>query len=133
MKSQGLPFSTIVLAVISILILVLIVFFVTGGFGRIAGITQRYAPTSIQEARTQCQHLLAEAQMRLSTSLNPQADFPNTEYCKIRFNITGYNDLLACYSDAIGMKADFTIMAQNGKNYHCYTTDTCVCEEIRTT
>jgi len=131
MKSQGLPFSTIVLAIISILILVLIVFFVTGGFGKIAGITQRYTPTTIQEARTQCRALLTEAQMRIANSLNPAADFPNTDYCKIKFNVTGYNDLLTCYSDAIGIKADFTTTAQNGITYHCYTTDTCVCEEVK--
>jgi len=131
MKSQGLPFSTIVLAIISILILVLIVFFVTGGFGRIAGVTQRYAPSTLQEARAQCQHLLAEARITLANSLNPTVDFPNTDYCRVKFNVTGYNDLLTCYSDAIGVKADFTIIAQNSKTYHCYTTDTCVCEEVK--
>jgi len=131
MKSQGLPFSTIVLAIISILILVLIVFFVTGGFGRIAGVTQRYTPSDINTIRAQCQQLLTEAHMRLSNSLNPAVDFPNTDYCKIKFNVTGYNDLLTCYSDAIGVKASFTIIAQNGKTYHCYTTDNCVCEEIK--
>jgi len=130
MKSQGLPFSTIVLAIISILILVLIVFFVTGGFGRIAGVTQRYTPTTLQEARTQCQKLLTDAQMMLTNSLNPEADFPNTDYCKIKFNITGYNNLLACYSNEIGIKADLTMIAQNGITYHCYTTDTCVCEKV---
>jgi len=130
MRSQGLPFSTIVLAVISILILVLVVFFVTGGFSKLFPITQRYTVTSIEAARAECLKLLSQAQMTTQISENPTETFKDTEYCKAKFNITGYKDLQACYSPSIGITADFDVVTSSGKRYHCYARGSdCTCEE----
>ncbi|RIB35459.1 MAG: hypothetical protein BXU00_01700 [Candidatus Nanoclepta minutus] len=136
MKGQGLPFSTIVLAIISVLILVLIVFFVTGGFSRIFPATTQYIVTDIQTARTKCQQLLADAQLRLSASTNPNSDFKQTEYCKVQFNISSISkEALKCFSPEIGVYANFRITTLFGEVYRCYTipssktTEGCTCEK----
>jgi len=120
MRGQGLPFSTIVLAIISILILVLLVFFVTGGFSRIFPIAPRYAPTTVETARTECQKLLSDAQMATMASNEPDKTFKNTAYCKTQFNINGTT--YYCYSDVIGVKADFEVTTSAGERYRCNAT-----------
>ncbi|RDD52292.1 hypothetical protein BA065_02505 [Nanoarchaeota archaeon NZ13-N] len=137
MKGQGLPFSTIVLAIISVLILVLIVFFVTGGFSRIFPATTQYIVSDIQTARTKCQQLLADAQLKLSASTNPNNDFKQTEYCKVQFNIS--NEELKCFSPKIGVYANFRVTTLFGEVYRCYTipslktTEGCTCDKEETT
>jgi len=133
MRGQGLPFSTIVLAIISILILVLIVFFVTGGVSRLFPVSQRYMVTNVEAARGECQKLLADAQMATMTSSEPAKTFKNSTYCKTKFNINGTT--YYCYSDVIGVKADFEVTTTAGERYRCNitesgTTPSCECTRL---
>jgi hypothetical protein len=82
-KSQGLPMSFIVLAAISALILVLIVFFVTGAGGRLMGAIAGAQETDKTTAISQCQSLCQQAQTAVTTDA-----FKSSSYCTKKFTIT---------------------------------------------
>ncbi len=138
MKGQGLPFSTIVLAVIAVLILVLIVFFITGGFSKVFPAIYQQGVSNVQTAKAKCQQYLAEAQLQLSSSMNPNQDFGNTKYCKALFyipnsqNNNNNNRGIHCWEDPINIKANFVVTTPAGKSYRCYIDQSngCTCQEI---
>ncbi|MEM1684913.1 MAG: hypothetical protein QXD60_04070 [Nanopusillaceae archaeon] len=130
MKNQGLPFSTIILALVSVLVLVLIVFFVTGSFPRLTGQIGRYGD-ELSSIRAQCSVLLNDIQQRLmlarysSTSAIQQA-FRSSEYCSRTFRIENQN--LYCYSSAIGVHTRFTVYTDAGTPVVCNSnTSGCFC------
>lgn len=82
-SSQGLSFSTIVLAVISIFILVLVILFVQGGLTGIRRPIQDISPTTISNARNVCTAFCNEAQATVRTL----QDFQNSRYCTKTFLI----------------------------------------------
>ena len=84
-NSQGLSFSTIVLAVISIFILVLIILFVSGGLKGTSQATDVYVPGEVESARTAC---VAACSVVQSTARTPQS-FLSSDYCQRTFRIQG--------------------------------------------
>ncbi|MEM1782809.1 MAG: hypothetical protein QXR54_01975 [Nanopusillaceae archaeon] len=130
MKNQGLPFSTIVLAVISVLILVLIVFFVTGSFPRLIGPIPRYAEET-QKIRAQCSALLNDIHQRLLLARYPRVydienAFINSEYCSRTFRLEDKN--VYCYSAEIGVHGRFTVYTDAGTPVTCFSnTNGCFC------
>jgi len=126
MRNQGLPFSTIVLAIISILILVLIVFFVTGGVSRLFPTAQRYMVTNVETARSECQKLLTDAQMATQTSDDPDGTFRNSNYCKTQFNINGTS--YKCFDPKIGVIANFEVVTSSGERYYCSASGSSNCK-----
>ncbi|MFH7903193.1 MAG: hypothetical protein QXQ19_01855 [Candidatus Aenigmatarchaeota archaeon] len=130
MKNQGLPFSTIVLAVISVLILVLIVFFVTGSFPRLVGPIPQYIEET-RKIRTQCSIWLEDISQRLTMARYPRVfdienAFINSEYCSRTFKLENKN--VHCYSAEIGVHGRFTVYTDAGTPVTCYSnTDGCFC------
>lgn len=121
MKSQGLPFSTIVLAVISILILVLVVFFVTGGLSRILPQAGRYIDERAA-IRAECARLLNDIQQRLQLGNYPDKGsienaFKASEFCSKRFILE--NRTVYCYSPAVGMRTSFVVYTDAGVAVNC--------------
>ncbi len=82
-KSQGLSFSTIVLAVISIFILVLVIIFVSKGFVGINRPVEQFTPTEVSAAQQACTVFCREAQATVRT----EQDFKNSRYCTKTFLI----------------------------------------------
>lgn len=82
--SQGLSFSTIVLAVISIFILVLVILFVSGGLKGTSQATDVYVPGELESARTACN---AACNVVQSTARFPE-NFVNSDYCKRTFRFS---------------------------------------------
>lgn len=94
-RNQGLPFSTIVLAIISVLVLVIIVLFFTGAFSRIGPSVTKTAPDTVTQAQAACQEYWSAAEQSTSTEM-----FLSSQYCTAAFNISG--QLESCYDLGVG-------------------------------
>ncbi len=76
-KSQGLSFSTIVLAVISIFILVLVILFVSRGFTGLNRPVEQFSQNDYSAAVNSCTVFCREAQATASTL----PEFTQSRYC----------------------------------------------------
>ncbi len=82
--SQGLSFSTIVLAVISIFILVLVILFVSRGLGPVGTSINVYSRTDLESAQVACR---AYCDTAIATSDSFDA-FKRSDYCQRSFAVT---------------------------------------------
>lgn len=117
-KAQGLPINTIILIAIGLLILVIVVLFVTRGFGSLGSSTSStsYTYSSFYQ---QCQTL---CQTAASTNSVP------TSYCSYKQTLTspsGKSELYNCYNITTVSGGNDYCMLNNGTAFYapkCNTT-----------
>ncbi len=116
-KGQGLPLTVIVIAAISIIVLVLIVAFSTGAFGKLFGSTKTFidvaSPEEISTFRLGCEQACFSAKQLANTV----AKFENSGYCErklVNKTETGTENI-HCWQSTVVVDCEYTIVLPEGE------------------
>ena len=115
-KAQGLPLTTIAIAVLVILTLVIVILFATGSFGKLFGVAGKLVSSGggdVGADQAACNSLCSSA-----LQLPDKATFAKGSYCKktMAYDLDGDGDLtdanekdVRCWSDKIGVSCSGTL------------------------
>lgn len=127
MRGQGLPISTIVLAAIAVLVLVIIIGFTTGSLNKLFRSAQTISgsvtPDEVASFRIGCEQACFQAKQLADT----QTKFKNSDYCS-RGLVNG-SQTIKCWQAGVGVDCVYSITLPDNTKETCQGTGTggCTC------
>lgn len=127
MRGQGLPISTIVLAAIAVLVLVILVAFTTGSLNKLFTSTQTISgsvtPDEVASFRIGCEQACFQAKQLADT----QTKFTNSDYCSR--NLVNSSQTIKCWQAGVGVDCIYNITLPDHTEVTCQGagTGSCTC------